>query len=53
MDFLIAFEWSFQLSEMPNADALQRPADNCITRKLSMKDTLIPVRCKRLLCVGR
>ncbi len=29
--------------------ALQRPGDNCIMRKLSMRDTLIPVRCKRSL----
>jgi hypothetical protein len=28
--------------------ALQRPGDNCITLKLSMKNALIPVRCKRL-----
>src|SRR5258708_4454703 len=32
----------------PNADALQRPGDNCASGKLSMKDMLIPVRCKRL-----
>jgi hypothetical protein len=29
--------------------ALQRPGDNCISGKLSMRGTLIPVRCKRLL----
>ena len=33
---------------MPNV-ALQRPGDNCIVRKLSMRDMRIPVRCKRLL----
>jgi hypothetical protein len=33
--------------------ALQPPGDNCISGKLSMRDTLIPVRCKRLLgCAG-
>ena len=29
--------------------ALQRPRDGCISSKLSMRGTLIPVRCKRLL----
>jgi hypothetical protein len=28
---------------------LQRPGDNYIGGKLSMRGTLIPVRCKRLL----
>src|SRR5438876_11233245 len=37
------------IKEAYNA-ALQRPGDNYIRRKLSMRDTLIPVRCKRLLC---
>ncbi len=34
--------------EQHNA-ALQRPGDNCLMRKLSMRDPLIPVRCERLL----
>ncbi len=34
--------------EQSNA-ALQRPGDNCATGKLSMRVTLIPIRCKRLL----
>jgi hypothetical protein len=29
---------------------LQRPGDNYASGKLSMRDMLIPVRCKRLLC---
>jgi hypothetical protein len=33
--------------EASNA-ALQRPGDNYIVRKLSIRDTLIPVRGKRL-----
>jgi hypothetical protein len=34
---------------MSNA-ALQRPGDHCASSKLSMRRTLMPVRCKRLLC---
>ena len=29
---------------------VQRPGDNCIVRQLSMRDMLIPVRCKRWAC---
>jgi hypothetical protein len=44
------FEWgevNHSSAKRPNA-ALQRPEDNCASSKLSMKDTLISVRSKRL-----
>jgi hypothetical protein len=40
--------FGFQKAKRDNA-ALQRPDDNCARGKLSMRDMLIPVRCKRLL----
>jgi hypothetical protein len=40
------------IAEQPNA-ALQRPGDNCASGKLSMRGTLIPVRCKRLFYASR
>ena len=35
-------------SKQPNA-ALQRPGDNCARGKLSMRGTLIPIRCSAML----
>jgi hypothetical protein len=44
-------DFSVKKNRQPNA-ALQRPGDNRASGKLSMRGTLIPVRCKRLLdCV--
>jgi len=44
---LVTFLSVHKIQQRSNA-ALQRPGDNCASAKLSMRDMLIPVRCKRL-----
>jgi hypothetical protein len=47
MAFILVIDFVLATAQAPNA-ALQRPGDNGARGKLSMRDTLIPVRCKRL-----